>query len=622
MAWTGAPSVNTDAAAGAGWRSILHGPGALALGLLIVAASQVALVRLGISPLAADGTWTQLYDADSYARVLRVEQLHATGGWFDPLLNRLNAPFGQSLHWTHPVDLLLLAGAGIGSFVLPYHDALLWTAVLVSPLLNLLCVPMLSAATRPFLGDRWFVGAVLLLSVQASVGAGFSAGMADHHGLLVLLLLATLAALLRHAAEPERRAPPMLAALAVALALWTSVEGVLFAATAGAALGLGWVLNGPQRPRALVRYAAVLAALLPVALLVERGPWGVWDLEIDRISAFHTALAGAALGAVLLVDLAAARGLLATPARRVGALVASAIAVALFAFAAFPGMLVHPYDTVDPLVKRLLTGAVQADLPLSVATWGERLAFVLDWGPFFPAAIYTGIVLWRRSGGEAGRRHATLALFLAVYLASSLLAVREVAMLEVVCTIPWIEGLAALALWCRGARGWARRAAGAAAFAASAVGYWVVAAVILLAFVGGSVGLGAPRPCNYADVAPFLRGVDATVMTSIFDGPEIAYRTGALVVAGPYHRAADAILDTARFFIGSDAEARDVVRRRKVTHVLLCRASGAGIESLIGKQPRGILAWMWIGRTPVWLRPAPLPAPLSRQYMMYRVLAD
>lgn len=493
MAWTGAPSIDTDSAAGAGLRPVLHRPGALLLGLLIVAAAQVALVLAGVSPLAADGNWTQLYDADSYARVLRVQQLHDTGGWFDPVLNRLNAPFGQSLHWTHPVDLLMLAGAGIGSLVLPYHDALL--------------------------------------------------------------------------------------------------------------------------------YAAALAAALPVALLVERGPWGVWALEIDRISAFHAALAGAALVAVLPVDRAAARGLLATPVRRIGALAAAAGAVGLFALAAFPGMVVHPYDGVDPLVKRLITGTVQADLPLSVATWGERLAFVLDWGPFFPAAVFTGIVLWRRERGEVGRRHAILALFLAVYLASSLLAVRGVAMLEEVSVIPWVEGLAALALWCRAAGGRVRRAAGAAVFAASAVGYWAVAAVIYAVFVG-HIGLGAPRPCNYADVAPHLKGAGATVMTSIFDGPEIAYRTGAAAVAGPYHRAADAILDTVRFFMGSDAEARDVARRRKLTHVLLCRNAGAGIERLFGGQPRGILAWLWIGRTPVWLRPVPLPAPLARQYMIYRVLPD
>jgi hypothetical protein len=413
-----------------------------------------------------------------------------------------------------------------------------------------------------------------------------------------------------------------LAAVAVALSLWTSVEGVLLAATAGVALGLGWVLHGPQRPRALVLYAAVLAALVPLALLAERGPWGFWTLEIDRISAFHAALAGAALVAVLLVDGIAARGeLLATPVRRIAALAMAAVAVGVFALAAFPGMVVHPYDAVDPLVKRLLTGAVQADLPLSVATWGERLAFVLDWGPFFPAVLFTGVVLWRRWRSEAGRRHTTLALFLAVYLISSLLAVREVAMLEVISVIPWVEGLAALTLWCRRAEGVARRVAGVVAVAASAVGYWAVAAVIAVAFVG-NVGLGAPRPCNYADVAPLLNEAGATVMTSIFDGPEVAYRTGAAAVAGPYHRAADAILDTARFFVGNDAEARDVVRRRKVTHVLLCRAAGAGIERLMGGQPRGVFARMWIGRTPAWLRPVALPAPLARQYMMYRVLPE
>lgn len=615
MASTAVPSAEPAAT-----RPRLHAPAALALGLLIVAAAQVALVLLGISPLAADGGWTQLYDADSYARVMRVEQLHDRGGWFDPLLSRLNAPYGQSLHWTHPVDLLLLAGAGLAGLMLSYHDALLRAAVLMGPLLHLLCVPVLSVATRPVLNDRRFVGAVLLLAVQVSADTVFSAGMADHHGLLVLLLLATLAALLRHAAEPERRGPPVLAALAVALALWTSVEGVLLAATAGAALGLLWTLYGPRRPWALLIYVAALAALLPLELLAERGPWGLGDLEVDRVSAFHAALALASLVMVGLVDRTVARGVLATPRRRLGALAVAGVAVAGVALLAFPGMLVHPYDGVDPLVKRLLTEAVQADRPLSVATRGERLAFVLDWGPFFPAAVFTALVLLRRRGADA-RRHAVLALFLAVYLVSSVLAVREVAMLEAVSVIPWVEGLAALVPWCRAERGRARRLAGWTAFAASAAGYWAVAAAIA-APMGGAVGVGAPRPCNYAEVAPFLSDSGATLMTNLFDGPEVAYRTGGAAVAGPYHRGAEAILDSVRFFLGSDAEAREVARRRAVTHVLLCRSTGAGVERLMGGQPRGVLARLWIGRPPVWLRPLPLPAPLARQYIAYRVLPD
>ncbi|WP_431854466.1 hypothetical protein [Azospirillum sp.] len=615
MPRTAAPSA--ESAAG---RPLLHAPTALVSGLLIVAAAQVALVLLGISPLAADGGWTQLYDADSYARVMRVEQMHDRGGWFDPLLGRLNAPYGQSLHWTHPVDLLLLAGAGLAGLMLSYHDALLRAAMLMGPLLHLLCVPALSAATRPFLNDRWFVGAVLLLALQVSGDVVFSAGAADHHGLLVLLLLATLAALLLHAVEPERRGPPVLAALAAAVALWTSVEGVLLAATAGVAVGLLWALYGPQRPRALLAYAAALAALLPLELLAERGPWGLGDLEVDRISAFHAALALASLVMVGVVDRAAARGVLTTPQRRLGALAVAGVAVAGVALAAFPGMLVHPYDGVDPLVTRLLTGAVQADRPLSVANWGERLAFVLDWGPFFPAAIFTALALRRRRGADA-RRHAVLALFLAVYLVSSVLAVREVPMLEAVCVIPWVEGLAALVPWCRAGHGRMRRLAGAGAFAASAAGYWAVAAAIA-APMGGAVALGAPRPCNYAEVAPFLTDSGATLMTNLFDGPEIAYRTGGAAVAGPYHRGADAILDTVRFFLGSDAEAREVARRRAVTHVLLCRSTGAGVERLMGGQPRGVLARLWIDRPPVWLRPLPLPAPLARRYMAYRVLPD
>ncbi len=56
---------------------------------------------------------------DGYMRLNRVTQLYLTGDWYDSGIRRSNAPYGEVLHWTRPLDLLLLAGAFVSA---PFSD--------------------------------------------------------------------------------------------------------------------------------------------------------------------------------------------------------------------------------------------------------------------------------------------------------------------------------------------------------------------------------------------------------------------------------------------------------------------------------------------------------------------
>lgn len=57
-------------------------------------------------------------------RLLRVERLIETGAWFDHTIPRSNAPYGETLHWTRPLDVLLVAGAAPLAPVLGWREAL------------------------------------------------------------------------------------------------------------------------------------------------------------------------------------------------------------------------------------------------------------------------------------------------------------------------------------------------------------------------------------------------------------------------------------------------------------------------------------------------------------------
>ncbi len=50
-------------------------------------------------------------------RLVRVEELHRTGAWYDSVVQRSNAPYGDELHWTRSLDIILYIPAWISQLI-------------------------------------------------------------------------------------------------------------------------------------------------------------------------------------------------------------------------------------------------------------------------------------------------------------------------------------------------------------------------------------------------------------------------------------------------------------------------------------------------------------------------
>ena len=100
---------------------------------------------------------------------------------------------------------------------------------------------------------------------------------------------------------------------------------------------------------------------------------------------------------------------------------------------------------------------------------------------------------------------------------------------------------------------------------------------------GGSASSGSKLRRRCGKVSPDTDGnssryeprtwkTSSRVLAFMFDGPEIVYRSPHAVVATPYQRNTAGILDTYDFFAATDeAQAREIVDRRGIELVLLCR---------------------------------------------------
>jgi hypothetical protein len=110
---------------------------------------------------------------------------------------------------------------------------------------------------------------------------------------------------------------------------------------------------------------------------------------------------------------------------------------------------------------------------------------------------------------------------------------------------------------------------------------------------------------------PALRPIaalpQATILTFIDLGPRLISVTHHDAVAGPYHRAGDAILDVQHSFRATDPEvAHDVMRRHGASLLLICPGFS---ESTVyaSEAPKGFYVQLVHKQVPNWLAPVKLP---------------
>lgn len=598
---------------------------------VILAVTAVAAV--GVVPGLMDG---RLFDPDGYMRLVRVERLLETGAWYDGRIPGSNAPFGETLHWTRPLDVILLAFTALLEPVLPTAEALHGAGVFVAPLLLVALCFVVSWVVTTLVDARWQIYGMLAVLGQLGVMGYALPGRPDHHILLLLVFAGSVGLLVKWMIGRPSPRVAFAAGGALGLGLWVGPEAAVVVGVAFTALGVRWVVRGAGARETLL-VSLGLAVTVAFALLVERPPSDLLAVEHDRISVVHL-LPAIATALFWLVVAIVARGATAEAAVPGGGdRFSGRVAVALLGVAfvlgvqalVFPASFLGPTADVDPVLLEVWLARVEEYGPFlrpeDVGGVGRLVAFLglgLIGLPF--------LAVRGARERDPGRREAwlLLAFLMAVYVPLAILRVRFAAYPGVLFAITIPALLARLEpVFARRFGGWRRDGARTVAGAALIVGPLFLGAAGMTA--GGrsagairAVQAEAATRCRLADVAPLLdrRGtVDAgpIVLARVDLGPEILYRTGARVVATPYHRNAEGILDVARFMGATDpAAARDVVERRGVDLVLVCGPA----PSLAGVGSRGTLRTRLLGgEPPSWLRPVPLELAGGTGFRLYEV---
>lgn len=574
---------------------------AFLVGLPLVLLVQWGMVSAGQTPIR-DGV---LFGPDAHMRLERVERLVATGRWFDPTSPRSNAPDGETLHWTRPLDVLIIAVALPARLFTDWHGALFWSGAWFPFGLHLIGLALLLWAAQPIVGRAlWTVGPLMV--TQTNTNATFILGNADHHALQAVLLVGGIGCLVRLMAAPDRAGPAILAGVLAGITLWISFEGMVPIAVSYGALGLLWLWRGQAALPANRRFAWSVLATVTLALAVERPPNDWLAAEFDRLSMVQWVPLALAAGFWTLM-----RG--DTPRARLAAASIGVVAMLAGLRLFDPVLFAGPLSAVDARIRAIWFDAVTETQPL-LGSEGPPIASLLLCLGGVPVAA---AALW------LARRRAPapvlyLALLLATYAALSLFQVRFVVYAAMLLPIPMAL---ALELWLDGPG--RRRLPRLAGVFALTLGINLLA-ILVGKLEGGFAKAAVDDTCVGWKLARFLdtppwNERSRIILNPIYWGPELIYHSRHRAIATPYHRNGDGIADSHAAMAATDPnQARAWIDRRDIELVTLCKSGISPTWDSI-TDPDSLYRRLMAGRPPEWLEPVVLPVDLQADYLLFAV---
>ena len=553
-----------------------------------------AIATVGGTPL--------ILDTDDAMRLNEVHDFLNGQNWFDLVQHRLNTPYGGLIHWSRLIDL---PEAMLLFLLRPFLDGEADTvAAYVWPLLLLLPLLWLSARIALRLGGRPAVLPALLLPAFSLITmAEFAPGRFDHHSAQILLTLVMLGCVIAALSRPRYA---LGAGIAAAIAIAIGIEGLPMVAATTLAFGLAWAV-APKHAVAMRDFG--LSFGLGSALALAQGvPPDRWFVPMfDAISVVYALAALLVALAFLALSLAPLKS---WTTRLIAGAVASAL-IGAITVALYPAILKGPYGMLDPWL---------------ITNWIDRISEAEPWwqsllgDPVYPIAVAIPplvallVIAWNAVRNKVDRGAWLLyGLFLVMAIAVTLAQIRA-ARMATPLAVPACAVLIAAAWQRQTARRGLEPALGVVAswLVSAGIAVGVLATLVVLAFPNYAAATDdkfrAARqaclmPAAFTDLAALP---PERIMTPIDLGSHMLLFTPHAVVAAPYHRPQQGVLDAFRFFNGPIDDARKILEARGIGLVVICPAMKE-IRGLVDHTPDSFVTLYAEGKLPSWLVDQSLP---------------
>ncbi|MGL5837750.1 MAG: hypothetical protein ACRCY3_04540 [Sphingorhabdus sp.] len=535
------------------------------------------------------------WDPDDQLRLVQLRDFLNGQSWFDTTQYRMNPPEGAPMHWSRLIELPLAAIVILLRPLFGQPVAEMVAGTLVPLGCFGLVVFMLSRVAGELGGRGAAIAAIIVAMVSPAISMQLRPMRIDHHGWQLVCASLALWTLF----WPSARKSGMAFGLALAVWLHISLEGAPSAAIFFALLGWRWAMNGDDGERLATAVLAFAGSSLFLFFATQPSGWGA-ENYCDTIAPVHIW----AIGAAAAIMGPAASLLPANRLFRIGiALAAAACAIGVIAIFA-PACTKGAFASMDPVVHEYWYMRISEGMPV----WhqdGDVAAMLLG-VPL--AALATMGFLYR---GLPQTKRAELAVLLLYGLILASLVFRTVSVATLVAVPVLASGIAALFTRYRAETKPVLRIACIALMIVLLMPGAFIAQIFLTFSPAAQTaqdpigGAQAAEGCEALGSVERLNRLLAARLVAPFDiGPAILLTTPHQVLASSHHRNEKAMRDHIDIYRLPPAQARLIVERRGLTHIVGCKdeAEMIGYQS---RDPEGLWAQLAKGNRPLWLEPVP-----------------
>ncbi len=568
-------------------------------------------------------------DFDGYWHLLRVENLYNSGNIYDTAMPRSNAPYGESSHWTRAFDLILYTGAYVGSFFVNFKVALLWWSIIVNPILHVLTFLAIFWGLRDLIGDTRASLFGIFFPFQLCLASIFNIGVPDHHGSIMFIFSLFVAMAIKSILNGNLKIISI-CGIVGGMAIWFSVESIPVVLIVLSVFGLVWVLEGKTYQSNNFLFSLLLLATTVLTMFIDTRSDELMKIEYDRRSIVHVFLWLTTTAFwVMVAFVSKYTNVLEKKIGRIIAATIGASACLLLMHELFPLFFKNPLSEVDPAIILIylnetteFTGLFTAPNNLSkipIAYWAMTL-------PGVPVSIY---LAWRSFAKER-QAWIFITLINIVYIIMSASTFRMIwyATLCALIPISYVIYLPLVFITQH-----FRRPYNIIARAAVIVTCCVC---FLLPAIAINPGKGdellsdrkfLSQICKYLNEDPFFENKPRRILTSIWWGPLLFYKTPHEVIGTPAHRNVSGILDTYSVMNAlREGDAHKIILRRGIQAILIGRPeNGIGdyfTHNIKKIQDSGEIFHhqLWKGKIPAWVQILPVPKSLEGKIKVFKVV--
>ncbi len=547
-----------------------------------------------------------LVDTDDNLRIVQVRDWLGGQGWYDLVQHRMNPPVGGDIHWSRMVDIPL---AAIILLFTPLFGqaAAEATAIAIAPVLPLalLLIALGSVVRKTVHQHAWLLSAVLILSSFIMIRQ-FMPTRIDHHGWQLTLLGVALAGLCDH----RKLRGGAILGIASAMSLAIGLETLPYLGLLGVTVCLKWVFDQGEQPRVLA-FGLNLGIGTLLAFLIFASTAN-WQPVCDALSlTWMPIIAGSGFAVAAWARVNQSQPI----ARFAGLSFIALCAAGIFVFS-YPQCISRPEGISDEAyrlwfsnIREVKSIQIQPTsvllssigLPLSgiigaFHAWKTRDKWRFDglWCPITLLSVISAAMLfWQyRTVGIAQMFAIPGATALGISIGRALLTASvPVRAIGLFLTFFLISGLGLSIL--------------------------AVSGPVEATTKNGKLISQAFSECNsQANIKPIGALPPATIFTFVDLGPRLLATTHHRVIAGPYHRNDDQIVDVHHAFIGTPDQARAIAKKHGATYLLICPNMAEGTLHKSHNR-NGLYAQLMANKVPGWLTPVPLPK--SSPYRLWRI---